>query len=290
MRSEQEMLELIVETARADERIRAVIMNGSRANPNAPRDPFQDFDIVYIVTDVAPFRHNDEWIRRFGELMIMQLPEDMQDPPPCGDGSFAYLMQFADGNRIDLGIFPLAQLNELRRDSLTLILLDKDGRIGPVAPPSESDYLPEPPTAKAFADCCNEFWWVCPYVAKGLWREEILYAKYILDHFVRDQLMKMITWYVGLRTQFSRSPGKFGKHLPQYLEPDLWEMLRKTYSDAEYENTWEALHATCDLFRRLALPVAEAFDFEYPQQDDERVSAHLAHVRCLPRDAVEIYP
>lgn len=36
MRSEQEMLDLILDTARQDERIRAVILNGSRANPNAP--------------------------------------------------------------------------------------------------------------------------------------------------------------------------------------------------------------------------------------------------------------
>ena len=36
MRSEEEMLTLIIETAREDERIRAVIMNGSRAKPNAP--------------------------------------------------------------------------------------------------------------------------------------------------------------------------------------------------------------------------------------------------------------
>ena len=55
MRSEQQMLDLILDTARADERIRAVILNGSRANPNAPRDPFQDFDIVYLVTDTQPF-------------------------------------------------------------------------------------------------------------------------------------------------------------------------------------------------------------------------------------------
>lgn len=37
MRSEQ-MMELILETARCDERIRAVILNGSRANPDAPTD------------------------------------------------------------------------------------------------------------------------------------------------------------------------------------------------------------------------------------------------------------
>jgi hypothetical protein len=107
MRNEQEMLQLIVDTALQDERIRAVIMNGSRANPNAPRDIFQDFDIVYIVTDVAAFKNNDEWIKRFGEIMIMQKPEYMRDPPPSDDGRFSYLMQFTDGNRIDLNLFPI---------------------------------------------------------------------------------------------------------------------------------------------------------------------------------------
>jgi aminoglycoside 6-adenylyltransferase len=289
MRNEQEMLDLIVNTAEKDERIRAVIMNGSRVNPNAPRDPFQDFDVVYIVTDVAPFRHNYEWIERFGEMMIMQMPEDMADPPPIGDGSFVYLMQFADGNRIDLSLVPAAKVDELEEDSLSLVLLDKDGMFETYGPPSERDYLPCPPTSKGFAGCCNEFWWVCPYVAKGLWREEILYAKYFLDHFVRDQLMKMIEWYVGQRTEYTRSPGKYGKYLQDYLEPEVWGKLLRTYSEAGYERTWEALFATCDLFRRVAVEVADFNGYEYPRGDDERVRAHLEHVRDLPRDAEEMY-
>ena len=81
MRSTQQMLDLILAAARDDERIRAVILNGSRANPNAPRDFFQDFDIVYLVTDPLPFRNNYQWIRQFGELMILQEPDDMMDPP-----------------------------------------------------------------------------------------------------------------------------------------------------------------------------------------------------------------
>jgi aminoglycoside 6-adenylyltransferase len=289
MRSEQEMLELIVGTAKNDERIRAVIMNGSRANPNAPRDPFQDFDIVYIVTEVTPFKYNYDWIKRFGELMIMQMPEDIQDPPPSNDGSFVYLMQFTDGNRIDLGIYPLANLQELGKDSLSVLLLDKDGIIEPFAPASEKDYLPKPPTAKAFSDCCNEFWWVCPYVAKSLWREEILYAKHMLDKWVRDELMKMITWHIGVKTQFSCNPGKIGKYFKQYLEPKLWEMLQKTYSDASYESTWGALYTTCNLFRIIAVHIAENFGFDYPYYDDERVSAHLKHVHVLPKNAKEMY-
>jgi aminoglycoside 6-adenylyltransferase len=288
MRSEAEMLELILRTAREDDRIRAVIMNGSRVNPDAPRDIFQDYDIVYIVTDVEPFTHNLEWIERFGELMILQLPDEMDDPPPAGKVSFAYLMQFADGNRIDLSIFPLAKLDQLEEDSLTLLLLDKDGILGPFPPPSERSYLPRPPTAKQFADCCNEFWWVSPYVAKGLWRGEIVYAKYTFE-IVRAELLKMLGWYVGVQTGFSSGPGKFGKHLHRRLEPELWERLQKTYSDAGDEQTWESLFAMGELFRIAAVRVAEELGFGYPSGDDERVSAHLRHVRCLPGEAKELY-
>lgn len=289
MRSEQEMLELIVGTAKSDERIRAVMMNGSRANPNAPRDPFQDFDIIYVVTDVAAFRHNYDWIKRFGELMIMQMPEDMQDPPPSNDGAFVYLMQFTDGNRIDLGIYPVAKANELGKDSLSLLLLDKDGIMGALAPASERDYLPRPPNAKAFLDCCNEFWWVCPYVAKGLWREEIIYAKHMMDQTVREQLMKMLTWYIGAKTDFSSNPGKSGKYFSRYLEPEQWRLLLQTYSDASYENTWEALNSMCNLFRGVAIQIAAHFGFDYPHGDDEKVGAHLRHVRFLPKNSTAIY-
>jgi aminoglycoside 6-adenylyltransferase len=283
------MLDLILNTAKNETRIRAVIVNGSRVDPNAQRDIFQDFDIVYLVTDVDYFRDNPTWIDRFGEIMILQMPEAMEDPPPMNDGHFAYLMQFADGNSIDLMLFPIDRLDEFEIESLSVLLLDKDGIVEPFPPPSESDHLPKPPTAKRFSDCCNEFWWVCPYVAKGLWREEITYAKYMFDQVVREQLMKMLAWYVGLKTQFSCSPGKFGKHLKRYLEPELWTMLEKTYADASYEDTWDALLVMCDLFRMTANQVADHFGFDYPRGDDERVSAHLRHVRSLPKQTKEMY-
>jgi aminoglycoside 6-adenylyltransferase len=282
MRSEQEMFDLILETARQDERIRAVLLNGSRANPNAPRDRFQDFDIVYFVTEVEPFKYNLEWIQRFGEIMIMQMPEDMQDPPPEDMGSWVYLMQFMDGNRIDLSIAPLSRVHEISSDSLSVVLLDKDGFIPGLPPSSDRDYLPQPPTAKAFADGCNEFWWVSVYVAKGLWRREILYAKYYLDHYVRDQLAKMLDWTIGARTQFTCCPGKFGKYVQRYLETAEWDLLLQTYTDADHDHTWESLLATGTLFRRLANEVAGHFGYEYPLQDDERVSAYLEHIMHMP--------
>ena len=42
MRTEKEMYGLIISIAQSDERIRAVYLNGSRTNPNVPKDIFQD--------------------------------------------------------------------------------------------------------------------------------------------------------------------------------------------------------------------------------------------------------
>lgn len=290
MRSEQAMYDLILSTAREDERIRAVMLNGSRANPNAPRDIFQDFDIVYFVTEVESFKRDPQWIARFGELMILQLPDDMQDPPPDESCGYTYLMQFTDGNRIDLNLFPIDQLGRREKDSQSILLLDKDGLLGSLPPASDADYLPKPPTARQFADCCNEFWWVSPYVAKGLWRRELPYARHMLDEVMRTELMKMLAWAVGVQTGFAVSPGKMGKYLERYLEPEWWQLLLGTYADASYEHTWEALLAMGQLFRLAAQRVARHLGFDYPQGDDERVSAHLRHVRTLPADAAEIYP
>jgi len=46
---------LIHEIATSDERIRVVLLNGSRSNPIAKKDTFQDFDIIFIVQAMDSF-------------------------------------------------------------------------------------------------------------------------------------------------------------------------------------------------------------------------------------------
>ena len=107
MRTEQEMFDLILNTAREDSRIRAVWMNGSRANPNARQDRYMDFDIVYAVSVLEPFRDPD-WIGRFGEICVMQDPDGSPFFAPEEDYRLGqrqtWLMQFADGNRLDTDV------------------------------------------------------------------------------------------------------------------------------------------------------------------------------------------
>ena len=60
MRTEAEMLAVITSIAEHDPNIRAAYMEGSRINPNAPKDIFQDYDIEFIDTYLLLINHLDK--------------------------------------------------------------------------------------------------------------------------------------------------------------------------------------------------------------------------------------
>lgn len=292
MRTENEMYDLILGIAQKDERIRAVYMNGSRTNPNAPKDIFQDYDIVYVVTETASFIKDKKWIKSFGDLLMIQEPdkndksvgEDMDF-----DRSYGYLMLFTDGNRIDLHIETKdAMIAEYGIDKLTVPLLDKDNILPLIPAPSDIDYQVKKPTEPMFFSCCNDFWWCLQNVAKGIWRDELPYAKQMFEYVIRARLDEMVSWWIGINHDFQVSTGKMGKSFKKYLPEPYWEMYEKTYSDHDYDNFWSSIFVTCELFRSLAADVADNLLFTYPMDDDKNMTEYLIHVRNLPADAREI--
>lgn len=277
MRSEQEMYDLILDFAKTDHRVRAVILNGSRANPNAPKDKYQDFDIIYVVNDFDSFKADHSFIDVFGKLLMLQMPEAMRYP--SGEGHFNWQMLFTDGNRIDLTLIPIEKPELVGRDSLSILLLDKDGIIPPFTAASDADYVTKPPSELFFVSCCNNFWWCLQNVAKGIARNELPYAMFMFHNVVREELHDMISWYIGARNDFSVSTGKMGKYFNKYLPPDLFEMYVKTYCDCNYENIWAAVFSACELFRATAVAVAEHMGYTYEKQDDENMITYLMRVK-----------
>lgn len=284
MRSEQQMMSLILDTAKDDERIRAVMMNGSRVNPNVPRDDFQDYDIVYFVTETDSFRADPPWIDRFGERLIMQMPDENEMYPTEPTARIVYLMQFQDGNRIDLTLMPLAKRQQLMKpDSLSILLVDKDGSIGPLPATSDIDYHIRRPSEKHFQGACNEFWWIGLNMAKGLWREELTYVMFMYEQINRNVLIQLLEWKVGMRSDFTMSAGKCGKYLQNHLTPEEWQAYLCTYSDAQYDHIWSSLFAMCDLFSETAQEVAGKLNFAYNHTEERNVRAYLNEVRNRPK-------
>ncbi|GAY78243.1 aminoglycoside 6-adenylyltransferase [Niallia sp. Sow4_A1] len=271
MRSEQEMMDMLIKFARNDNRIRLVTLEGSRTNKNIPKDPFQDYDISYFVTDMDSFKENDQWLDIFGKRLIMQKPEDMELFPPELGNWFSYLMLFEDGNKLDLTLIPINEVDDYfsKSDGLVEVLLDKDSLVKNDVIPSDRKYWINKPTAREFDDCCNEFWWVSTYVVKGLARKEILFAIDHLNEIARPNLLRMMSWEIGLEKGFSFSVGKNYKFINQYLPKEDWDTLLTTYSESDYPSVWRALLTCYELFRKYSKFVAERFGYKYPDYDQD---------------------
>ena len=103
MRTETEMFDVILQTAKVLQ-VDAVAMSGSRTNPKAPKDEFQDYDIVYIVEDLDGLIADLSWLDQFGKHII--------DQELTLGHRRLYLMLFEDGNRIDLTLCPKESIQE----------------------------------------------------------------------------------------------------------------------------------------------------------------------------------
>lgn len=280
MRTEQEMFEIILNTANRNERIRAVYMNGSRANPKVPKDKYQDYDIVYVVTETQWFLENKDWISVFGELAIVQEP----DKNAIADGadldisrSYGWLMLFEDGNRIDLHIETVCE--DYGHDELAVTLLDKDNILSPISPPSDSNFYVRKPSEAQYLSVCNNFWWCLQNVAKGIVREQLTYAMNMYLRVVHEKLESMIGWYIGAQNDYLVSVGMWGKYYKKYLPHNLYDIYVKTYSDADYDNLWNAIFSACDLFRTIAPIVGNLLGYGYSKQEEDGMMNYLLKVK-----------
>lgn len=276
MRNEQEMADLILRYAEADDNIRAVILNGSRANPNAPRDKYQDYDIIYVVRDMAPMINDESWIDHFGRRLMLQRPEAMRDP--SGETRFAWLMLFEDYNRIDLSIIPQSHPELYLAESQTIILLDKDGVL-PAIQASDRDFWVKAPDTLYYFSCCNNFWWCMQNVAKGLARGETPYAMDMYNGVIREELDLMLSWYVAMLHGFEVSIGKGGKYFGRYLPKAIYKEYLATYACASHADIWRAADAACTLFEHISADVAGHFGFDFNHDDPANMRKYLDFCR-----------
>ena len=287
MRSEKEMMYLIIQTAAGDDRIRAAYLEGSRVNPRAPKDLFQDYDVVYLVRETASFRNDPNWIDRFGERLYMQYPEDSVYYPSDVEHCYGWLMQFADGNRLDLHVCTPEGLDQ--RLELFRVLLDKDGLLPPSRENTDEPYWIRRPTQEEFDFTCNDFWWCMNNVAKGLWRDEPLYVADMLDFCLRPALKRLLEWRIGMENNFAVSAGKSAKYMKHFLPQADYCRFAATYATLEIEQLWRAVFSMCDLFEETAQLLRKELKLVYNEQEASASRGYLEHVQALPHDAREIY-
>ncbi|MFC2798434.1 MAG: aminoglycoside 6-adenylyltransferase [Streptococcus halitosis] len=261
MRTEPEMLDLIFQTAKVLQ-VEAVAMSGSRTNPKAPKDEFQDYDVIYVVDDLDNLTSDLSWLDQFGTRIIEQ-------HNVLGNRRL-YLMLFEDGNRIDLTLCLTEYIQEwVDSEADYTVLKDKKSLFVPYSP-NPQRYWTSPASQTDFEKACNEFWWVSAYVVKGIRRKQLIYATDHLYGICQQELLKILAWQVA-SDNGTVDIGKNYKYLFQYLPAEKEKEFSALLDFSSVEKLTQSLFATMQLFHQEAQILAQEMGFDYDMEVAEKM-------------------
>lgn len=272
MRAETEMLDLILQTAKTLQ-VKAVAMSGSRTNPKAPKDEFQDYDVVYVVDDLDNLTSDLSWLEQFGKRIIEQ--------EIALDHRHLYLMLFEDGNRIDLTLCPKEYIKEWVDSEADYTVLKDEKGLFESYTTTPQRYWTSPASAIEFEKTCNEFWWVSTYVVKGICRKQVIYATDHLYGICQQELLKVLAWQVASNRGVV-DIGKNYKYLFNYLPTEKGKEFSNLLDFSSVEKLTQSLFATVQLFHQEAQSLAQKMGFDYDMEVAEK-TIEYAEERLLNR-------
>lgn len=285
----------LIHWAEAQPSVRAMLLTSSRAIPQAPVDVFSDYDVILVVRDIQPFFLDRSWLEAFGRVLVLYRD------PLINDGGLersSFVTQYESGLKIDFSLWPVELLQRVvaephlpgEFDAGYRILLDKDNLTEGLKPPTYRAYIPKPPTTTEYQEVVENFFLDATYVAKLLWRDDMMAAKFLLDYAMKQESLRpMLEWHMEIDHRWSVKPGPYGRWLKRWLRSDLWDELENTYTGTGLEANWEALFKTIYLFRKVASEVSEHLKYTYPTDLDRRVVVYLEKVKNLDRDAERFF-
>jgi aminoglycoside 6-adenylyltransferase len=288
---EARILRQLKDWGEGQEPVRAMLLTSTRTRPGARVDLFSDYDVVLVVTDIQPFFTDRGWLEDFGRVLVVY-----RDPIKLEYGieRFAYITQYEDGLKIDFTVWPVEMVPWLVAapqlpDDLDVgytILMDKDNLTAGLQTPTYAAHIPSPPTQAEYENRIEVFFHEATYVAKHLWRDDLMAAKYNLDYAMKmNKLRQMLEWRMEIDRGWSVKPGAYGRGLKQHLAPEIWQELERTYVGAGEQENWDALFNTIALYRRVAIEVGRHLGYSYPHELDRRTIEYLKKVQNLDRGA-----
>ena len=255
------MLSLLIKIAK-NLKVKAVALSGSRTDTKAPKDEFQDYDVVYVVDDFDNLTSDLSWLDYFGKRIIEQ--------EVVLDHRRLYLMLFEDGNRIDLTLCLKDHIQEwVDSEAGFTVLEDPEHLFEPYSQNLER-YWTSPASAIDFEKACNEFWWVSAYVVKGICRKQVIYATDHLYGICQQEFLKILAWQVA-SDRGKVDIGKNYKYLFQYLPAEKEKEFSNLLDFSSIEKLSQSLFATMEFFHREARYLAKKLGFDYDMEVAEKM-------------------
>jgi aminoglycoside 6-adenylyltransferase len=249
--------------AQTVEDIRAAFIVGSRVREDHPADEWSDLDIIFYTTEQNHYLSNQEWLSNFGDICTSFIYETDGGEPEC-------LTLFNGGWQVDFVINTLDNLNYMVKNKIipnnfyrgVKVLIDKDHIAKYIMPQYSKPPQENPISEDKFLQSVNMFWFLALYSAKQILRNELWVVK-VRDGNMKQLLLQMIEWHEKAVNGAEYDTWHAGRFLCEWASKETQIELQNSFGHFDRIDSWKALIATINLFRRLSHEIVEIKNFSY---------------------------
>ena len=284
MRTSEEIIKEVLDTAQNIEEIKAVI----QTDLVPIRKYLYNYNFYFIVDQIELFEDNNVFENCFGKRILLYRAD--KNYPEIFHNIKAHLMVFQDGITIIINVTDRVSFLERYMDNHSCEnawigdtfkkLLDKEGIFSEIERLEEKKLLLyEIPTAQEFSDICSEFYWVLKTFAEYTLRKELPAAMFYLNISIRELLNKLLHWYICMQSTEPVEIGILDSNLEKLLDAELFHLYKMTYPSADYKKIWEAYEAVILLWSIIGHEVAKRYRFEYPANTEKEMLEFILNLK-----------
>ncbi|HZK26893.1 MAG TPA: aminoglycoside 6-adenylyltransferase [Thermoclostridium sp.] len=260
-----------VSWAQTVEDIRAAFIVGSRARNDHPADEWSDMDIIFYTSKQNYYLSNNKWLNNIGDICTSFVSQ-------TGGGEPEYLTLFNGGWQVDFVIHSLDNLGYIVKNKITpnnfyrgvKVLIDKDHIANDIIPKYNRAPQGNPLSEDKFLQSINMFWFVALYTAKQILRNELWMVK-VRDGNMKQLLLQMIEWHEKAINGNEYDTWHAGRFLCEWANKETQIELQNSFGHFDRIDSWKALMATINLFKRLSHEISRIMNFSYPYDLEKSV-------------------
>ena len=273
------MIERFVAWAEKEAAVTAAVVIGSRARKDHPADEWADLDLIIVTKDPARMLDHTDWLEGIGKPVLTFVENSSggedKERRVLFDNGLDVDFSVTAYDRLEMALNPevFKQIGGEMKNVFgrgARVLLDKEGqlkRLGELMAGFQSPAW-QPPPQSDYMRAVHDFWYHAVWSARHLRRGEIWWAKGGCDGHLKSLLFVMLECHAHATQGAAHDTWFRGRFLEEWADPRAVRELRAVFAHYDAEDIWQALFATMDLFRWLALETAQHLGFTYPAEGD----------------------
>lgn len=249
---------------------------GSTERSDRPADDWSDLDLLFAVSDVAPWLDDLAWTDEIGETWLRFV-----HPAPV-PGVAVVQVLFAGGYDVDLvpldgdglSVLELPEVRDAVVGAGARIVRPGSSRLEALAAAGATPAGVEPPSEAAFRFTVDTFLYQVAWATKRLRRGERWRAWDDHADYLRKRHLAMLEWQALARG----TPGVFpdGRKLERWVDAPTAEALPGTFAGYDDASLAAALPRLFDAFTGAAREVAAAYGLSYPADAEREIRAWVS--------------